>query len=55
MKDGFEGLKAYELAYAGAMKIFRLSKESPRREVFAVRSDSAVFALSVRQYRGGLP
>lgn len=30
MKDGFEGLKAYELAYAGAMQIFRLSKAFPQ-------------------------
>ena len=29
MKQGFEALKAYELAYEGAMDIFRLSKAFP--------------------------
>jgi len=56
MKDGFEGLKAYELAYAGAMKIFRLSKEFPKEEKYSLtdqirRSSRSVCANIAEAYR----
>lgn len=56
MKDGFEGLKAYELAYAGAMQIFRLSKAFPQEEKYSLsdqirRSSRSVCANTAGAYR----
>jgi len=56
MKDGFEGLKAYELAYAGAMQIFRLSKAFPQEEKYSLsdqirRSSRSVCSNTAEAYR----
>ncbi len=36
MKSGFESLRVYELAYEGAMEIFRLSKTFPPEEKYSL-------------------
>ena len=56
MNNGFEGLKAYELAYAGAMQIFRLSKMFPQEEKYSLtdqirRSSRSVCANTAEAYR----
>lgn len=56
MKQGFEGLKAYELAYEGAMDIFRLSKAFPAVEKYSLtdqirRSSRSVCANTAEAYR----
>lgn len=56
MKQGFEGLKAYELAYEGAMDIFRLSKAFPALEKYSLtdqirRSSRSVCANTAEAYR----
>jgi four helix bundle protein len=56
MKDGFEGLKVYELAYAGAMQIFRLSKAFPQEEKYSLsdqirRSSRSVCSNTAEAYR----
>ncbi len=56
MKQGFEGLKAYELAYAGAMEIFRLTKAFPVEEKYSLtdqirRSSRSVCANVAEAYR----
>ncbi len=56
MKDGFEGLKVYELAYAGAMRIFRLSKAFPKEEKCSLsdqirRSSRSVCSNTAEAYR----
>lgn len=56
MKDGFEGLKAYEIAYAGAMQIFQLSKAFPQEEKYSLtdqirRSSRSVCANIAEAYR----
>ncbi len=56
MKEGFEGLRAYELAYAGAMEIFGLTKAFPAEEKYALtdqirRSSRSVCANMAESYR----
>jgi four helix bundle protein len=56
MNNGFEGLKAYEMAYAGAMHIFRLSKVFPQEEKYSLsdqirRSSRSVCANTAEAYR----
>jgi len=56
MKEGFEGLRAYELAYEGAMEIFRLSKAFPLEEKYSLtdqirRSSRSVCANVAEAYR----
>jgi four helix bundle protein len=56
MKEGFEGLRVYELAYAGAMEIFRLSKAFPPEEKYSLtdqvrRSSRSVCANTAEAYR----
>ena len=56
MKGGFEGLRAYELAYEGAMEIFRLSKAFPPEEKYSLtdqirRSSRSVCANVAEAYR----
>ena len=56
MKEGFEGLKVYELAYEGAMEIFRLSKAFPPEEKYSLtdqirRSSRSVCANVAEAYR----
>jgi len=56
MKDGFEGLKAYEGAYEGAMEIFRLPKAFPSEEKYSLtdqirRSSRSVCANTAEAYR----
>ena len=47
MKEGFEGLKAYELAYAGAMEIYGLTKACPPEEKYALTDQIRRFSRSV--------
>lgn len=56
MKEGFENLRAYELAYTGAMEIFKLSKQFPAEEKYSLtdqvrRSSRSVCANIAEAYR----
>lgn len=56
MNNGFEGLKAYEMAYAGAIKIFGLSKMFPKEEKYSLtdqirRSSRSVCSNTAEAYR----
>lgn len=56
MKGGFEHLRAYELAYEGAMQIFDLSKRFPPDEKYSLsdqvrRSSRSVCANTAEAYR----
>lgn len=55
-KEGFENLRAYELAYTGAMEIFELSKQFPAEEKYSLtdqirRSSRSVCANIAEAYR----
>ena len=56
VKEGFESLRAYELAYASAMKIFEFSKTFPSEERYSLtdqirRSSRSVCGNIAEAYR----
>ena len=56
MKNGFEGLQAFELAYRSAMEIFHQSKNFPQEEKYSLtdqirRSSRSVCANTAEAYR----
>ncbi len=56
MHEGFESLRVYQLAYAGAMEIFDLSKKFPPEEKYSLtdqvrRSSRSVCANIAEAYR----
>jgi len=56
MKSGFEGLRVFELAYEGALEIFRLSKLFPAEEKYSLtdqirRASRSVCANTAEAYR----
>ena len=56
VKEGFESLRAYELAYASAMKVFELSKSFPNDEKYSLtdqirRSSRSVCGNIAEAYR----
>jgi len=56
MRNGVEGLKGFELAYEGAMQIFRLSKDFPAEERYSLtdqirRSSRSVCTNMAEAYR----
>lgn len=56
MKEGFESLRAYELAYQGAMSIYDLSKSFPPEEKYSLtdqvrRASRSVCANTAEAYR----